>query len=408
MVVAPQSAPIAERWRNTVFQFVHRNNLVYVTSFEDPAVDRCALEVGPGDRVVTITSGGCNALDLVLAGALEVHAVDVNPLQTALLQLRIAAIRTLGYDDFFALFGRGWSPSWRELYHDTVQDALPDTARAFWDGHMHWFSGEGWRQRFIYQGSAGLVHKLLRDYAFRTCGLGPAIEDLLVASTVEQQHEVYARHEVRRRFGTRLFRWFLSRPLALSLLGIPWQQRREIEAYHEDGVAAYALDALERALTQTPLRENYFWRGVLEGGYTPECCPEFLKEAEFSRLKAGLIDRLFAHTSTLTDFLASTQEPVHKLSLLDHMDWMSGFDPPALAAEWSAILARCPVGARIIFRSAAREVRYLDSISVELDGRKIRLQDAIRPHPKLSRDLYAQERTGIYGSFHVIELHHGR
>ena len=404
---APVTAPAAERWRSGVFQFLHRNNLVYVTSFEDPAVDRCALEVGPSDRVVTITSGGCNALDLVLAGALEVHAVDVNPLQTALLELRIAAIRKLGHDDFFALFGRGWSPHWRELYHDTLQSALPDAARAFWDGHMHWFSGCGWRQRFVYQGSAGLIHKLLRDYAFKTCALGPAIDDLLCATTVEQQREVYARHEVRRRFGTRLFRWFVSRPLALSLLGIPWQQRREIEAYHTDGMAGYALDALERALTQTPLRENYFWRGVLEGGYTPKCCPEFLKEGEFSRLKAGLIDRLFAHTSTLTDFLGSTREPVHKLSLLDHMDWMSSFDPAALTAEWSAILARCPHGARVVFRSAAREVRYLDSIYAELDGRKIRLEDAIRPHPQLSRDLYARERTGIYGSFHVIDLRHG-
>jgi S-adenosylmethionine:diacylglycerol 3-amino-3-carboxypropyl transferase len=89
------------------------------------------------------------------------------------------------------------------------------------------------------------------------------------------------------------------------------------------------------------------------------------------------------------------------------MDWMSGFDPAALTAEWSAILARCPHGARVVFRSAAREVRYLDSIYVELDGRKIRLEDAIRPHPQLSRDLYARERTGIYGSFHVIDLRHG-
>ena len=117
MVGAPVTAPAAERWRSGVFQFLHRNNLVYVTSFEDPAVDRCALEVGPSDRVVTITSGGCNALDLVLAGSLEVHAVDVNPLQTALLELRIAAIRKLGHDDFFALFGRGWSPHWRSTRH---------------------------------------------------------------------------------------------------------------------------------------------------------------------------------------------------------------------------------------------------------------------------------------------------
>ena len=405
--MAARTAPIAEHWRNALFRLVHRNQLVYVSCFEDPAVDRLALEIKPGDRVVTITSGGCNSLDLLLAGAREVHAVDVNPLQTALLELRIAAIRGLEHDDFFALFGSGSSPRWREIYHDALRGQLSDGARSFWDGHMQWFAGRGWRRRFLYQGSAGLVHKLLRDYAYRSCQLGDAIADLLGAATVADQREIYARHQIRERFGTPLLRWFVARPLALSLLGIPWQQRREIEAHHPEGVAGYALDALERALTQTPLRENYFWRGVLEGEYTRECCPEFLKKSEFERLKGGLIDRLFAHSGTLTDFLRAGGEPIDKLSLLDHMDWMSGHDPAALAAEWSAILARCPQGARIVFRSAARKVGYLAPIRVRLDGREVGLTDVLVSYPERSLELYARERTGIYGSFNVVDLRHG-
>ena len=404
--MSSRSTPLAERWRNALFSLVHRNQLVYVTCFEDPAVDRLALEIEPGDRVATITSGGCNSLDLLLAGALEVHAVDVNPLQTALLELRIAAIRSLAYEDFFALFGDGRSPRWREVYHDALRARLPDAARDFWDGHMHWFSGRGWRGSFLYQGSAGLVHKLLRDYAYRSRELGDAISALLGAATVAEQREIFARHQVRRRFGTPLLRWFVARPLALSMLGIPWQQRREIEAHHPEGVAGYALDALERALTQTPLRENYFWRGVLEGRYTRECCPEFLKEREFERLKDGLVDRLRTHSCTLTDFLRGCEVPLDKLSLLDHMDWMSGHDPSSLAQEWSAILAHCRDGARIVFRSAAREVRYLEPLRVELDGREIGLAEALVCYPERSRELYARERTGIYGSFHVVSLGH--
>lgn len=390
-----------------MFRLVHRNNLVYVVCFEDPAVDRCALNITPNDSVLTITSGGCNSLDLVLAGAARVYAVDVNPLQTALLELRIAAIRCLEHESFFALFGHGSSPRWREMYHDALRRELPEGARTFWDRHMFWFAGRGWRNRFMYQGSAGLIHKLLRDYAYGTCDLGDAIEDLRSATSVDDQREIYARHDVRRRFGTRLFRWFMARPLTLSLLGIPWQQRDEIEAHHADGIAGYALDAVQRALTQTLLRDNYFWRGILEGGYTAKCCPEFLKPAEFARLKSGLIDRLFVHSGTVTDFLRTTHEPVTKLSLLDHMDWMSGNDPAALAAEWTAILEESPNGARIVFRSAAREVRYLDTIEVQHLGRPTRLTDHFVAHAELAHKLYARERTGIYGSYHVVDLHTG-
>ena len=51
-----------------VFKFVHGNNLVYNTCWEDPRLDRVALQIGPRDSVLVITSAGCNALDYALTG----------------------------------------------------------------------------------------------------------------------------------------------------------------------------------------------------------------------------------------------------------------------------------------------------------------------------------------------------
>ncbi len=48
------------RW---IFDAVHRQNLVYNQCWEDPAVDQAALRLRPEDRVLVITSAGCNALD---------------------------------------------------------------------------------------------------------------------------------------------------------------------------------------------------------------------------------------------------------------------------------------------------------------------------------------------------------
>ncbi len=68
-----------------VFNAVHRNNLVYNTCWEDPRLDRVALELGPDDTVLVITSAGCNALDYVLNDTKHVYAVDMNRRQKALM-----------------------------------------------------------------------------------------------------------------------------------------------------------------------------------------------------------------------------------------------------------------------------------------------------------------------------------
>ena len=39
-----------------VFKFVHGNNLVYNTCWEDPRLDRVALQIQPTDNVLVITS----------------------------------------------------------------------------------------------------------------------------------------------------------------------------------------------------------------------------------------------------------------------------------------------------------------------------------------------------------------
>ena len=65
------------------------------------------MDINAGDTVLTLTSGGCNALNLLLHGAGEVVSVDCNPAQSALLELKRAAIMTLPYEDVWQMFGEG-------------------------------------------------------------------------------------------------------------------------------------------------------------------------------------------------------------------------------------------------------------------------------------------------------------
>ena len=98
-----------------VFGMVHGKNLVYNTCWEDPRLDRVALQIGPSDRIVMITSAGCNALDYALCQPERIDAVDLNPRQNALLELKMAGIRRLDFEDFFRMFGQGHHPRVRSL-----------------------------------------------------------------------------------------------------------------------------------------------------------------------------------------------------------------------------------------------------------------------------------------------------
>src|SRR3954470_15753051 len=105
-----------QKINSSLFKAVHKRNLIYNTCWEDPRLDRVALNLGPSDRPVVITSAGCNALDYLLDGAGEVNAVDVNPIQNSLLELKRAAILSLDHTAFFELFGSGRTLQAKQMY----------------------------------------------------------------------------------------------------------------------------------------------------------------------------------------------------------------------------------------------------------------------------------------------------
>src|SRR3569623_1877651 len=65
--------------------------LVYTQIWEDPEADLAALRLPLGSTIVTISSGGCNALSYLTARPAQVYAVDLNEAHLSLLQLKIGA-----------------------------------------------------------------------------------------------------------------------------------------------------------------------------------------------------------------------------------------------------------------------------------------------------------------------------
>lgn len=386
-----------------VFDAITSRSLVYNTCWEDPAVDRLALELGPQDSVLVITSAGCNTLDYALTGPARVHAVDANPRQTALLELKLAGIRALDFEDFFLLFGDGWHPGFPELYRDLLRTQLSDFAQRYWDRNGDWFCQTDPRDTFYFFGLSGMVARAFRAYLRARPRLREGIDAMFEARSLDVQRHLYD-SRIDPLMWSKGMNWTLSRQLTMSLLGVPHPQRKEVERQHAMGVAGFIREAIEYVARHLPFWTNYFWALYLRGAYTRTCCPEYLKKPNFLALKAGLVDRVRAHTATVTEFLRATEERVSRFVLLDHMDWMSSYHPQALAQEWDAILARASVGARVIFRSAHAQPGYLDSVRVQTGGRQRPLREVLVMHPEISEELMRHDRVHTYAGFHIADL----
>jgi S-adenosylmethionine-diacylglycerol 3-amino-3-carboxypropyl transferase len=378
--------PNACRW---LFDRIHTRNLIYNQCWEDPALDHEVLNIAPSDKIVMITSAGCNALDYLLRAPRRIDCVDVNPFQNALLELKLAGLKELSHWEFFEMFGRGRIANHRRIYDRRLREYLSMPSRRIWDERIDYFKSGG--AGLYFHGASGFFARMVRWHLHTLCNLKHDLEEFQNVRDLAEQAEFY-----RRRIAPKLWnpaiRSLLRRPAVLSLLGVPIEQRQQIEKTTGADISTFIEQRVEATLTRIPIAANYFWRVYMNGHYTEECCPDYLKRENFQLLR-WLAARVFVHTETLTEFLQSTPRQFSIFVLLDHMDWISRA-PSLLEEEWRAIILRAVPGARIIYRSGGVNCSYIP----EFAARRLEL------HAERTAKLNQRDRVGTYGSFHYATV----
>ncbi len=104
----------------------------YANVWEDLGLLRTGLGITESDHVLSVTSGGDNALGLLLFDPASVTAIDLSPAQNHLMELKTAAIRRLDYEEFIGLLGMTRHADPITLF-DAVAPALSPGALAFWE-----------------------------------------------------------------------------------------------------------------------------------------------------------------------------------------------------------------------------------------------------------------------------------
>jgi S-adenosylmethionine-diacylglycerol 3-amino-3-carboxypropyl transferase len=365
---------------------------VYPQIWEDPEVDVAALELSPGARIATIASGGCNVMSYLVAEPARIIAVDLNPAHLALLKLKLAAARTLeDHADFFQLFGEARGEANVRLFDDRIAAALDEETRRYWQRRnikgqrrIRLFA-DGLYRRGVLGRTIGLAH-----LACRLHGAEPSA--LLEARTPEEQLAMFE-SVLGPVFEKPLVRALAKLPTSLYGLGIPPEQYAALTAENPGDPAAVLRDRVRRLLCDFPLADNYFaWQALARAyGPTGTALPPYLQAANFPLIRQ-LVGRVDVRHETMTETLKrEATATLDGFVLLDAQDWMT---PAQLEALWREIDRTAAVTARVICRTAGAASPVDRHLPVPL-------RQGWRRLDALSAELFARDRSAVYGGFHV-------
>lgn len=390
MAFAIPNEQLANKARDSIFRTIHKRNLIYNTSWEDPAIDRQLMDLDADSHVVMITSAGDNLLDYLLDRPGRIDSVDVNPSQNALFELKRSVIRNASYEDLFSMFGEGYHDDIQDLYKKKLRADLPEYARQFWDKKLKFFEREGMKKSFYFYGGAGTMAWLVQGYLKLHRRLSENLRWLFSASTMEEQREAY--EKVEPLLWNKPINWILGRHITMAAIGVPRAQRDLIMKGYEGGMSGFLQSQLRRVFTETPVSDNYFYRVYVTGKYSQECAPEYLRAGNFETLQET-VDRVGIHTTTMTQFLHENPGQYTHYVLLDHQDWLANHDPDALAVEWQAILRNSKPGTKLLMRSAGPNLDFLPGFvheKVDFDSSR-----------GSTEAFHETCRVGTYGSLHM-------
>lgn len=350
--------------------------LMFTQSWEDPACDLAALHPMKGATVVAITSGGDNVIGFLLEDPARIISVDINPAQTWLLELKMAAFRRLEHSEMLALFGVRPTGDVRRLYGRVCPDLSP-RAHAFWDGHL-----DALDRGLLLSGGFERYFAVLRR-ALRFV-VGRRRMGRLFDLPPERQKQFYEQEWNTRRWRALIrlgcSKWFLGNRLDPS-----WFD-------HADGVRSFGAHFERLAahvIGRIPAATNYFLAQILLGRYLDETrVPDYLRPEHFACIRDRL-NRIVPVTADIADALAGLPDrSVDAFALSNAFEYA----PPAGFERAKRELCRVArPGSRVCLRNLLAPRRLADDPAFEVDE-------------TLSHRLRSADRGFIYSRFEAARV----
>ncbi|OCK83343.1 S-adenosyl-L-methionine-dependent methyltransferase [Lepidopterella palustris CBS 459.81] len=348
------------------------NTYIYAFTWEDSRVDARLLRVRPDDVILAITSAGDNILSFALEKPRRIHAVDLNPSQNHLLELKVAAFTALGYSDVWKLFGEGKHEDFRDILINKLSPHMSSLAFQFWlQNGPATFNKKG----LYYSGGSGHALQLV-GWIFKVLGLSNEVKKLCAAPTLNEQREIWQR-SIKRVLHSRILTWTVigNEKWLWKALGVPPAQRNIIEQdYLKQGDAPnmnpirsghaiyeYVLNTFEPVVNTTLISdENHYYLLCLQGKYSRKSHPDYLTpKAHIKLSKPDAFDGLRIHTDEINEVIARMRPGTLTIVVvMDSMDWFPPTGPHALR-QIKALNKALKLKGRVLLRSAGLTPWYI-------------------------------------------------
>ncbi|GAB2967547.1 hypothetical protein GCM10027048_42850 [Hymenobacter coalescens] len=306
------------------FYNVDLDRLRYSLVWESSHTLAAALDIQPTDEALIICSAGCNALNALLLGARRVTAIDLNPVQLHLLELKRYLILHHEHRVLRALLGLDGAaavlPTWQQL-----EPTLPTELRAYWapffESHPSGILPAGKLESYL----LGFVPTLSPELQQR-------LHRLVAFDTVAEQYRWFREQLHGTAFETQFVRYFDEANLSRG------RDPKLFKYAAESGGQAF-YQRLEQQLATELVRDNFFFRFFFFG---PEGLPEAIlppcyQARHFTRLR-GRLGRLTVVQAEAAEYLLSEAgRRITKASLSNIFEYVS---PAEFGRVRAALLAR--------------------------------------------------------------------
>ncbi len=277
----------------------------YSSSNEDSRSELRSLNIDSNDSVLCITGSGARPLDLLIKGPTSVVAIDNNPVQNFLLELKMKAIEMLDYTDFLAFIGVSPCSRTGQIYR-VIRKSLSTGAKVFWDSHLKMLD-----KGVIYQGGWERYFSRLSFIVRQSRPL--MLKRLFDCQNIEEQAYVWNKGWNNTEW-RRFIRFLSSRLIWKYFFRDPGFYQYVPPCF---SIPDYSLDRFAFAFENILLRESPYANLLFWGKYDPEgALPIYLQKEHYLTIQNRLACIRIV-TQSLGDFLEEGRDRFDKYSLSD-------------------------------------------------------------------------------------------
>ncbi|MCI5058395.1 MAG: BtaA family protein [Flavobacteriales bacterium] len=290
---------------NVSFDFVR-----YANCWEDADVLTEALEVQQGEKVLSIASAGDNSFSLLINQPEVVVAVDVNPIQLHLIELKRLAIKYMSQEEYLAFVGFVLAdPKEKLKTYERLKSELSSEARAYWDQKT-----DAIEKGII---NDGKFERYFRMFAKRVV---PLIHSRKTTLKLMEEKDAQAQIDFYNdKWHTWRWKWFFKTFFSNKVMG--WLGRDPSFLNEVEGsVSTFILNKAKEHLSSVYCQDNLFLNYAMTGKFLGKL-PHYCQEGNYERVKEN-IDALVLFKGLVQD-VAPKYNGFHAFNLSNIFEYLN-------------------------------------------------------------------------------------